>query len=176
MHVIQWIATKANDVDEAHSKVKHYLEGILGDDPYTAPSATWYDWFVVGGGRWASNNEPYDDNFTGDIAHQDSPKFQEYLDNAVKYRQQELATYEAEARKINLIELLDNLKDFDGDRFPVGTKLYPINKIYDMTIGDWDYTSYFYDIEHDSPNSIHMRETIDNGDKDWYLVPVDFHF
>ena len=176
MHVIQYIATMADSVDEAHSKVKHYLEAELSDDPYKQSYDTWYDWFVVGGGRWASNEDPYDDNFTGDIAHQSDPKFEEYLDLSHKYRHEELSMYEKEAREINLTELLDNLQDFEFDHFGVGSKLYPIKKIYDMCMGIWDYQSFFFDIEHDSTNRKYMRETIDNGADNWYLVPVDFHF
>ncbi len=173
MHVIQYIATQADDVDEAHRRVKDYLEGQLGSgDTYTA----WFDWFVVGGGRWASNDDPYDDSFTGDVVHQSDPKFEEYLDIAHKYRQEELSRYEEEARKLNLIELLDNLQDFEFDHYSVGSKLYPINQIYHLCMGTWNYNSYFFDMMTESSNRKYMREAIDKGDNDWYLVPVDFHF
>lgn len=174
MHVIQYIATIADSPEQAHSNVKHYLEAQMDSevDSYN----TWYDWFVVGGGRWASNNEPYDDSFTGDVVRQSDPKFEEYLDLAHKYRQDELSIYETEARKLNLTELLDDLQDFEFDHFGVGSKLYPINQIYQMCMGTWNYNSYFFDIEHDSTNRKYMRETIDNGTNNWYLVPVDFHF
>ncbi len=177
MHVIQYIATQADDVDEAHSSVKHYLEGQLGDDPYTAGSAAWFDWFVTGGGRWATGgNDTYDDNWTGDVVHQDDPKFEEYLDTAHKYRLQSLDEYVEQARKVNLPELLDSLGDFEFDYFKAGMELYAINQIYLMSMGDWNYNSYFFDMIHESTNRTYMRQAIDNGDKNWYLVPVDFHF
>ena len=176
MHVIQYIATQADDVDEAHRRVKDYLEGQLGDDPYTAGSAAWFDWFVVGGGRWASNEDPYDDSYTGDVVHQSEPRFEEFLDIAHKYRQEELSRYEEEARQINLTELLDNLQDFEFDHFAVGSKLYPLHQLYDMCMGMWNYNSYFFDMMNESTNRKYMREGIDKGDRDWYLVPCDFHF
>jgi hypothetical protein len=54
--------------------------------------------------------------------------------------------------------------------------LYPINKLYDMALGVWDYNSYFFDIVNDSANRKYMLDTIDNGADNWYLIPVDFHF
>ena len=173
MHVIQYIAVKADDVSHAHRSVKGYLEDQLGSgDTHN----TWFDWFVTGGGRWATTEDQYDDNWTGDVRHQTDPEFEEYLDTAHKYRQQELSTYEEEARKINLTEILDSLQDFEFDHFKAGMELYPIKKLYDMCMGVWDYQSYFFDIENDSTNRKYMREAIDKGDNDWYLVPVDFHF
>jgi hypothetical protein len=39
----------------------------------------------------------------------------------------------------------------------------------------WGPDSFYFDMEHDSTNLAHMKEAIDKGDNDWYLVPVDFH-
>lgn len=174
MHVIQYIATQADSKEEAHSNVKQYLEINLGEhESYN----NWYDWFVTGGGRWASKEEAqYDDNFIDDVVHQSEDKFEEYLDTAHKYRQQELSTYEDEARKLNLTELLDNLQDFEFDHYAVGSKLYPLKQLYDMCMGVWNYNSYFMDSVNDSTNRKYMRESIDKGADNWYLVPVDFHF
>lgn len=174
MHVIQYIATQADSAEEAHSKVKHYLEIELGDgDNYN----NWFDWFVTGGGRWATGEEnQYNDNYTGDVVHQSDPKFEEYLDTAHKYRLESLNEYIEQARKVNLTELLDNLGDFEFDHFKTGAELYPVNQIYQMSMGTWNYNSYFFDTENDSTNRKYMRQSIDNGADNWYLVPVDFHF
>jgi hypothetical protein len=43
-------------------------------------------------------------------------------------------------------------------------------------MGKWDYNSYYYDMMTDSTNMIHLKNSLDKGAKDWYLVPVDFHF
>ena len=173
MHCIQYIATQADDVQEAFNNVKHDLEGKMGDEHHIS---SWYDWFVTGGGRWSTSDDPYNDDYTGDVAHQSDPKFQEYLDTAHKYRLKELNRNIEEARKINLTDLLDKLEDFEHDHFRVGMDMYPLNKLYDMSMGMWDYNSYFFDIVNDSTNRIYMLEAIDKGDKNWYLVPVDFHF
>jgi hypothetical protein len=172
MHCIQYIATKADSVQEAHDEVRAYLETNMGESGYE----NWYDWFVTGGGRWSTSEDPYDDNYTGDVVHQSDPKFQEYLDTAHKYRLAHLDQYIEQARQINLSDLLDKLEDFEHDHFKVGMDLYPINKLYDMATGKWDYNSSFFDSVNDSTNRKYMLDTIDNGADNWYLVPVDFHF
>ena len=172
MHCIQYIATKADDVEDAHSNVKHYLENLMGDEGY----GTWYDWFVTGGGRWATGDNQYNDEYTQDVAHQSSPKFQEYLDKAKEFRQSEINSYLEKARAVNLTELLDMVDPEDEWNFKVGHQLYDIKKLYDITMGSWDYTSYFFDSENDTVVTKYMLEAIDKGDDNWYLVPVDFHF
>jgi hypothetical protein len=173
MHVIQYVATQADDKSHAFNSVKHYLEVNLGEhESYN----NWYDWFVTGGGRFSTSDDPYDDNYQEDVVHQSEAKFEEYLDTAHKYRQQELSQYEDEARKLNLTELLDNLQDFEHDHYKVGSQLYPLKQLYEMCMGVWNYNSYFMDSINDSTNRKYMRESIDKGADNWYLVPVDFHF
>ena len=172
MHCIQYVATQADDIQHAHSSVRHYLEVNMGDSGYE----NWYDWFVTGGGRWSTSEDPYDDTYTNDVVHQSDPKFQEYLDTAHKYRLRVLNEYIEQSRKLNLSDLLDTLEDFEHDHFKVGMELYPITKLYDMATAKWDFNSYFFDSVNDSTNRKYMLESIDKGADDWYLVPVDFHF
>jgi len=173
MHCIQYIAVKADNKEDAHGEVKGYLEGLMGDENNFS---SWYDWFVTGGGRWSTSDDPYDDNYTGDVVHQSEPKFQEYLDTAHKFRLAQLNQHIEQARELNLSDLLDKLEDFEHDHFRVGMDLYSIKKLYDIALGIWDYNSYFFDIVNDSTNRKYMLDTIDNGADNWYLVPVDFHF
>jgi hypothetical protein len=55
MHVLQWIAVEADEKDEAYRRVEDTLQTMLGD--YESPTLTWYDWFVVGGGRWNTEGD-----------------------------------------------------------------------------------------------------------------------
>lgn len=178
MHVIQYVATRADDVDMAHRAVKDYLESHLGSEYY--PSDVWYDWFVTGGGRWASDeNAQYDDNYTNDVAHQDSPKFQEYLDTAHKYKLEAVAADLKYAREVDVAALLDSIETNQEGLYPMydeANKLYAFRNLYNQMIGWWGPDSYFFDIENDCTHPKYMREAIDKGDKNWYLVPVDFHF
>lgn len=175
MHTLQYIATTADSDEEAHRRVKDYLETQLGSDPYSATN-TWFDWFVVGGGRWASNGQPYDDSYTQDVASQDTPDFLEYLDTAKKYRREELNSYMNLAKKVDMEAVLDKIDSHFDEEFLYPHQLYPIKKIYDMTMGIWDYNSFYYDMNHESINLKYLQESLDKGDKNWYLIPVDFHY
>ena len=173
MHCIQYIAVKEESKQDAFDTVKCFLEGQMGNDENLS---SWYDWFVTGGGRWSTSDDPYDDTYTGDVVHQSEDKFQEYLDTAHKFRLAQLNQHIEDAREINLPDLLDKLEDFEHDHYRVGMDLYSVKKLYDLALGIWDYNSYFFDIINDTTNRKSMLDSIDNGDKNWYLVPVDFHF
>ena len=178
MHVIQYIATQADDRDMAFRSVKDYLETHLGNDP-ESPTVSWYDWFVTGGGRWSTSDDPYNDNYQADVAHQDSPNFEEYLLTAHKYKLEETAVDLKYAREVDVAALLDSIEQNQEGLYPMydeANKLYPFRNLYNHLIGVWGPNSYFFDIYHDSTNPRLMREGIDNGDKNWYIVPVDFHF
>lgn len=176
MHTIQYIATQAESVDHAFRSVKHDLEAKLGNDPESHGNA-WFDWFVLGGGRWATGDEnQYNDEWQGDVVHQTSPKFQEYLDKAKAYRETSFKEYAELSAKTDVAKIISNVTLSDGDDFKSAMELYAIKKIYDMAIGDWTYESYYYDIMSDSPNMIHLKNSIENGATDWFLVPCDFHF
>lgn len=174
MHTIQYIAVQAEDTDMAFRTVKNHLEAELGGE-YDNSNA-WFDWFVTGGGRWSTSEDSYDDNYQDDVASQDSPKFQEYLDKAKEFRQQTFEEYLKQANEIDYTNLLSEIAAKPEDSFMGGMQLYPIKKVYDMTMATWDYNSYFIDIMNDTTSIKSLQESIDNGAKDWYLVPVDFHF
>jgi hypothetical protein len=176
MHTIQYIAVQGDDVDQAFRRVKHELEAMLGDWP-ESPTNTWFDWFVTGGGRWASGHDnQYNDDYQADVVDQDSPSFQQYLDKAKEYRQTSLIEYVEQANKVDVAKIINDVVVSGGDDFRSGMDLYPIKKIYDMAMGTWDYNSYYFDIMNDTASMKSLQESIDNGAKDWYLVPVDFHF
>jgi hypothetical protein len=73
------------------------------------------------------------------------------------------------------IDLNTKLDSYTGN-MQYDMELYPLAKMIDMIQGKWDYNAYFFDIHHDSTNPEHMYKSIDIGNKNWYLVPVDFHF
>ena len=178
MHVIQYIAVKSDSAENAHGSVQQYLETQLGTDEYT-PVSAWFDWFVVGGGRWASGENQYNDEYTGDVASQDDPRFEEYLTKAHKYKLEATMDDLKYARKVDVAALLDKIENDQEGLYPmyaVTTELYAFYCLYKQLSGMWGPDSFYFDMEHDSTNLTHMKEAIDNGDKDWYLVPVDFHF
>ena len=177
MHVLQYIATKAETADEAYDNVETYLQNLLGNEP---SGGTWYDWFIVGGGRFNTDNsedfmDSYKEGKTNMIVSTDNlDEFLAILERCIENRVSEFQRYRDEWQRANIN--LDSYFDmYDGD-MDYSMKLYPLGKMIDMVQGEWDYNSYFYDLENWSTNPIHMtKDRLDVGGV-WYLVPVDFHF
>jgi hypothetical protein len=174
MHVLQHIAVIADSQDEAFRTVKDSLESELGD--YESTTNSWFDWFVAGGGRWNPNpDSQYADDQSMVISYDDNPaEYRETIDKAIISRMEEFNGYRKsyEEKGIDIEAKLDNYKGVMNYDF----ELYPLKKMIDMIQGEWDMNSYFYDMHHASTNPDHMYKSIDLGNKNWYAVPVDFHF
>jgi hypothetical protein len=175
MHVLQHIAVVADSQDEAFRTVKDSLESELGS--YESTTNSWFDWFVTGGGRWNPNEgSQYDDTDQSMVVSYDEAPadYKETVDKAIISRMEEFNSYRKsyEEKGIDIEAKLDNYKGVMNYDF----ELYPLKKMIDMIQGEWDMNSYFYDMHHASTNPNHMYKNIDLGNKNWYLVPVDFHF
>jgi hypothetical protein len=174
MHVLQHIAVIADSQDEAFRTVKDSLESELGN--YDSTTNSWFDWFVAGGGRWNPNpDSQYADDQSMVISYDDNPAdYRETIDKAIISRMEEFNGYRKsyEEKGIDIEAKLDNYKGVMNYDF----ELYPLKKMIDMIQGEWDFNSYFYDMHHASTNPDHMYKSIDLGNKNWYAVPVDFHF
>jgi hypothetical protein len=172
MHVLQYIAVVADSQDEAFSTVKHTLESELGNDEFA--TNTWFDWFVVGGGRFVEGN-PYSESADSIISYDEAPiDYRGRVDEMISNRIEEFNSYRKshEEKGIDINAKLDNYKGVMNYDF----ELYYLKKMIDMINGEWDMNSYFYDMHHASTNPDHMYKNIDLGNKNWYAVPVDFHF
>jgi hypothetical protein len=180
MHVLQWIAVQADNKDEAYRRVEDTLQTMLGE--YESTTNTWYDWFVVGGGRWNmteedDNVEAYTEGKTNLIvsAKKDPDLFDERVLQSMESRKAEFDGYakDVDSSIIDKIITHYNPREFD---FPAFQALYPIKKLIDMAYGTWDYNSCFYDMENDTTTPKYLFEAIDKDPENWYIVPVDFHF
>jgi hypothetical protein len=172
MHVLQYIAVQADSNDEAFRTVKDGLESELGSNEYATNS--WFDWFVVGGGRFVEGN-PYAESTNSIILYDEAPaEYRSMINSLISSRVDEFNSYRKsfEDKGIDLSDKLDNYKGVMNYDF----ELYPLKKMIDMIQGEWDMNSYFYDMHHASTNPDHMYKSIDLGNKNWYAVPVDFHF
>ncbi len=171
MHVLQWIATKAENEDFAMRQVEEKLQSEMGSqDQYSS----WYDWFVVGGGRFVEGN-PYQSSPNHIISYaKDKDKFDNTIVDVMVSRVDEFNAYRKQFESKG-IDLNDKLDSYTGE-MRYDFELYPLKKMIDMIQGEWDMNSYFFDIEHDSTNANHMRNDLDKEPDLWYLVPVDFHF
>lgn len=174
MHVLQRIAVQADDKSDAFNSVKHYLEAQMGDE-YNLSS--WYDWFVTGGGRWNPNegSQYNDDDQSMTISYDENPQaFLAAVNNAIDERMAEFNGYRKSFNDKN-VDINSVLDSYNG-QMDFGFQLYELYKMIDMTQGKWDFNSYFYDMHHETTNTKYMLESIDTGNKNWYIVFVDFHF
>ena len=172
MHVLQYIAVKADSTEEAIINVRTHLESIMGE---SGSGATWYDWFITGGGRFNENSDPYTD---GDesmvVSSQDSEAFEKIIVESIEARLGEFNRYRDEWQRAN-VNLESYFDEYQGD-MDYSMQLYSLGKMIDMVQGNWDFNSYFFDIENYSTNPVHMTSDRINVGALWYLVPVDFHF
>jgi hypothetical protein len=176
MHVLQWIAVKPEgQLENPEQEVMQLVESRLqdemgGQDQYLS----WYDWFVIGGGRFVEGN-PYESSPNHIISYaKDKDKFDKTIVDIMVSRVDEFNAYrkQFESKGIDL----DNKLDSYTGEMRYDFELYPLKKMIDMIQGEWDFNSYFFDIHHDSTNVNHMQEDLDKEPENWYLVPVDFHF
>lgn len=172
MHTLQYIAVKAESPEKAIENVRMELESQMGE---AGSGATWYDWFVTGGGRFNSDNDPYTDGAINMIvSSKDSEAFEQILVECVESRMTEFNRYRDEWKRSN-VNLDSYFEEFDG-AMDYSMRLYGIGRMIGMVQGDWDFNSYFYDLANSSTNPVHMnKERLEVGTL-WYLVPVDFHY
>lgn len=174
MHVLQWIAVNAESKDQAFQDVKDKLESEMGDG--TSP-ATWYDWFVVGGGRWNPNEDKQyeeDDSMVISAYEAGNDVVIAKINECLESRIREFNDYRESFNKAE-IDLNAKLDTYDGV-MQYDFDLYPLKKMIDMIQGEWDFNSYYFDFMAYSTNPKWLLESLDKDNKNWYLIPVDFHF
>ena len=169
MHTLQYIAIQAEDKETAANTVETLLNEELN------PGHSWYDWFVVGGGRFTKSEDPYQDTCETVISYADTPDiFNEKIGECMTARGREFQELLTDF-KLNKTNLLEMFEAWNGE-MSFSMELYPIKKMIEIMQGAWDYNSKLYDITNWSNNTHHMNRSIADGNKNWFLVPIDFHF
>lgn len=175
MHVLQWVAVEADSKEDALGTARMQLESIMGEE---GSGATWYDWFVSGGGRWNPNEgSQYDDNdYSMVISAYEAGNdvFTDKINKCLESRMREFNDYRESYNKAE-IDLNAKLDTYTGV-MDYSFDLYPLKKMIDMIQGEWDFNSYFFDLTSWSTNPKYILDKIEKDSKDIYLVPIDFHF
>ena len=169
MHFLQYIAVQADNADEAMRTVEDSLNNELGRDEHV--NNAWFDWFVVGGGRF-TEGDPYESSPNNIISYKDkSDEFVIMIDRMVINRLVEFGRYKKYFLEKN-IDISVYLDKYDGNS-NYSFELYELNQMIEMFQGSWNHNSYFYDMHNASTNT---RYVLDNLNDSWYLIPIDFHF
>lgn len=170
MHVLQWIAIQDESKEDALDHVRNNLESYM-------EGGTWYDWFVVGGGRWNPNEDMHyedDDSMVISAYEAGNDVFIAKIDDCLISRIREFNDYRESFEKAG-IDITAKLDSYTG-HIDYSFDLYPLGKMIDMLQGEWDFNSYYFDMEHHSTNQKHLLDKLEASNVNWYLVPVDFHF
>lgn len=177
MHTLQWIVVEADDEETAAAEAERLLEEAMGD---SENPASWYDWFVVGGGRWNQMQDPYHNSTNMIISYDKDPNgFRAKIDKAIEYRVEEYNRLFAEVKEHNILDKLDNY----GGVMNYDPMFYSLKNLIRFQSGDWFYDSAFFDFTAWSTNTTHILSKLDNHDlvtpktvSKFFLVPIDFHF
>jgi hypothetical protein len=176
MHTLHWIAVEAEDAEDAVVTVSSNLDSYMSGNE--APS-TWYDWYVVGGGRWNTAEgddfeEAYKTKSNMVISYKEDPNaFRAKIDECIQQRVTDYNQYLAEVKETKVIDKLDNY----GGVMSYDFHFYALNRLLAYQMGEWSHDSWFFDMIEDSTNASHTLSKIDSEQgENIYLVPVDFHF
>jgi hypothetical protein len=177
MHTLQWIVIEADDEETAASTAERLLEEAMGD---SENPASWYDWFVVGGGRWNQMQDPYHNSTNMIISYDKDPNgFRAKIDKAIEYRVEEYNRLLDEVKQGDILAKLDNY----GGAMSYDMAFYSLKNLIRFQSGDWFYDSAFFDFTAWSTNATHILSKLDNHDlvtpkvtSGMFLVPIDFHF
>jgi len=178
LHTLHWIATKAENRQEAFDIISLSLQA--GDEG--SRLADWSDWYVVGGGRYsASVYEPSQDMI---ISYAEKPdEFKKVLSDIKEYRikfmNDRLTKLSSAFDKLqsDVVDYISNdcmpLKNqrFDFSRWDITETINILN-------GKWTPDSGFYDHVEFTAEFQYLEKRLDKPEEAalHYLVPVDFHF
>ena len=130
MHVLQWVAVEADDEETAADMAESLLNAEMGDGE--APNS-WYDWFVVGGGRWNQMQDPYHNSTNMIISYDKDPNgFRAKLDKCISNRIDTYNGYLEEVKKYDILAKLDNY----GGVMEYDPMFYSLRSVIKMKTGD----------------------------------------
>ena len=178
LHTLQWVIVEAEDEQTAADYAEGFLETEMGGSE--SGSSTWYDWFVVGGGRWNQEQDPYHNSSNMVISYDRDPNaFLAKLNELIADRIDSYNGYLAEVKEQDIMAKLENY----GGVMTYDPSFYAIARLVAYQQGNWDWDSKFYDLTNWSTNATHILAEISSHQIESpekvlgiFLVPIDFHF
>ena len=173
MHTLQYIAVEAEDKDEATRRVKDELESSL------ELGGTWFDWFVIGGGRWTT--EAGEDTYVDTSSHtlsytSDTARFHDVLKERKKVRKDSFIEDLNKVDKTILDKAIEGYLKKDELVFEYRMTAHRFKKLLETVLGYWSADSYYYDLQTFDHEFEGIEDRIKTNPTMQFLVPVDFHF
>jgi len=188
MHTLQYVAVKlttefdGSNADELREEAVSDVDSTLSGD--SRPYSDWYDWFVVGGGRFVEGDDYSNSTHSVVLYGENKDEFVAKMDEALGLQLDKVK---------RLHEQLD--KDFDLDHeVSIYERTYNnsavieghssmtawgMRRLAGMLNGHWDPDSHFLDITNGLPSPRYLLGEIEKDPSEgkfWALVPVDFHY
>jgi len=143
----------------------------------------WSDWHEVAAGRFSLEGFAFDE-FGLELQHNyvvsyetEQEQFEIVLSKLLDYKVNEFAQIKeklVEAKfSIESIELFSYKSFWESENW---LQVYDLQKLTQLAGDDYIPESYVYDLENHTPSLKYFYESIQNGDKNWFGVMVDFHF
>lgn len=195
MHVLQWIAVKIDetvgedgiDFDEAKSCAASEVNYTLQGDE--RPYADWYDWFIVGGGRFFEDGS-YEISHNHVISFAENPKeFSKTIRESLEARAQEARRRLDEIKRLTEKEsksFEERVEEYltytlsDSTEFPYDPLMvmHQYGYVSRMAAEYWLPDTYFYDISSGTTEVRYLLRDLEKSESgdNWFLVPVDFHY
>jgi hypothetical protein len=172
MHTLQYIAVPV----ESHLENQEYeamqmVESTLNDE--LNPGLSWFDWFVIGGGRWNPDQDPYESSPNMIISYEKKPD--EYRAKITECMELRMSEFKELMSGLDFADIQDKLYGYDGT-MQYFHELSHLQSAIMLAQGYWNSNSYYFDIDSMSTNPKHMLDKLPIEGVNWYLVPVDFHF
>jgi len=173
MHTLHYIAVEEETKEEATERVRGELEDSLN------AGGTWYDWFVVGGGRFTaeSDEDSYADTSDHTLSYAgDTGRFVAVLEERKKIRQEAFEEILSSLDSSKMELAIKNYNEGKSLEFKERYPLFKYKQILDIILGYWTPESYYYDLvafDHDFDG---VNDRIKSNPGHQFLVPVDFHF
>ena len=187
MHTLHYVAVKLDDDyegnfgamrEDASAEVNSTL---LGDE---RPYGSWYDWFVVGGGRFVEGDAYSNSDDHIIIYGEDKDKFLEKMNEGLGWQLSNAQyLFEQVSEKFDLNSAMAKFeRGYNNTSEPVdyaSMGAWTMRRLMSHFEGYWNPDSHFLDITNGTPTPQYLLNDIEQNPAEanlWALVPVDFHY
>lgn len=188
MHTLHYVAVKldnkfdGSNADELREEAVADVNSTLEGDE--RPYGSWYDWFVVGGGRFVEG-DAYSNSGHAVVLYAENPElFLEKMNEGLGWQLANVKSlFEQVSEKFDLdsamakFEATYNNNDTPIDYSSMGA--WTMRRLMSHFEGYWNPDSHFLDITNGTPQPRWLLNDIEQNPEsagNWALVPVDFHF
>lgn len=173
MHVLQWLAVEAENEENATDLVEAELEATDGE---------WFDWYVVGGGRYFNDSEDmhksYEMSYDNTIS---ASKDSDIINKVISWEQARHEEYGHLVEGLDINKVQAGISAYDKDKkmdetIEFATHAYKAMGAIKHILGYWTPDSVVYDLTQWTSDTKYIHKRLETKLDKQFFVPVDFHF